>query len=287
MARSFRDRFYTPKVARAVTSPSAIVAAGAGAAIGLVATAPLALPVGIAAALVGGLIGYGGRVALAIPRAEEAPKIDPFAVREPWREAVLDAVRAKARFGEAVAKVPAGPLRDTLVSVGERLDAAVEECFKVAQQGQLVADARTSIDDKAVARDLRLLQGQIPQGVPPTPTQARTLEALQSQLGSAQRMDDLIASTRSQLELINARLDQSVTEAIELSVSNRTAGLAPLGGDVDQIVDDLTSLRQAMADVDGPSAAPAPPTAGPATDPAGDPTATTAPATEPATEPGP
>ena len=65
---SLRDRFFSPPVARALTSPSGILALGAGAAIGILATVGtggLAAPV--VGGVVGGIVGYGGRVALAIP----------------------------------------------------------------------------------------------------------------------------------------------------------------------------------------------------------------------------
>ncbi|NLV55466.1 MAG: hypothetical protein GXY13_07635, partial [Acidimicrobiales bacterium] len=53
-SRSFRDRFWSPPVARAVTAPGSILLAGAAAAVAVVATAPLALPVSIVAGVVAG-----------------------------------------------------------------------------------------------------------------------------------------------------------------------------------------------------------------------------------------
>ena len=55
MARlSLRDRFFTPQVARALTSPSGILSLGAGAAVGIVATAPVSVPLAVVGAVVGG-----------------------------------------------------------------------------------------------------------------------------------------------------------------------------------------------------------------------------------------
>ena len=59
-ALRFRDRFFTPPVAHAVTSPSGILAAGVGAAVGIVALGPIGALAGLAA--------YAVRVAVAIPR---------------------------------------------------------------------------------------------------------------------------------------------------------------------------------------------------------------------------
>ena len=84
-------------MAKALTSPSGILSLGAGAAVGIVATAPVSLPLAAVGAVVGGLVGLGARVALALPRGEPAAKIDPFAVGEPWRHAVIDAIKARTR----------------------------------------------------------------------------------------------------------------------------------------------------------------------------------------------
>jgi len=251
---SLRDRFFTPPVARALTSPTGILAAGAGAALGIVVTAPVSVPLAVVGGVIGGAVGLGARVAAAIPRGPKPERIDPFAVEEPWRHAVIDAIRARSRFTQAVDTFRAGPLRDNIASVGTRLQDAVDECWRVAQQGQLVADGRKSINDREVGSDLREAQtaqaAHTASGGPPNDTQARRIASLESQLATAQRLDDLMASTKDQLDLLNARLDEIVTRAIELSVSNQVSGVGSLGDDLGGIVEDLTTLRLAMEDVD-------------------------------------
>jgi hypothetical protein len=190
-------------------------------------------------------------VALAIPRPATDGGVDPFGVGEPWRHAVIDAQQARRRFTEAEGTFRAGPLRDRLGTIGDRLDDAVQECWRIAKQGQLLAEARKRIDDREVQWELQRIAEQLPSGTEASPTQARTIDSLRSQLATAERMDRLIASTRDELDLLNARLDESVTQAIELSVSNRSDRLDPLGADVDAIVEDLESLRLAMGTVDG------------------------------------
>lgn len=261
---SFRDRFFSPPVGRALTSPSAILALGAGAAIGVLATIATGGVAAIAGGLVGGVLGYGGRIAVAIPRKGSGPTIDPFGVDEPWRHAVRDAIRARTRFSEALTTFRSGPLRDTLHTLQDQLDRAVEEVWEVAKQGHVIAAARKRIDDREIQWELQRAASQIPAGGEASPTQARTVASLNAQLESGRRMDSLMASTYDELGLLNARLDESVTQAIELSVTNRSGGLAPVGSQVDDIVDQLSSLRQAMADVDGGAVQPAPPAAAPA-----------------------
>jgi hypothetical protein len=248
---SFRDRFFSPPVARALTSPSGIIALGAGAAIGILATIGTGgLLAPVFGGLLGGAIGYGGRVAIAIPRDGAPVNIDPFGVNEPWRHAVKDSLQARSRFTDAVRSFRAGPLRDALHETGARIDEAVDECWKVAQQGQLVSDARKRIDDREARWELQQAAAQIPPGGTASPTQARTIASLNAQLESAQRMDTLISSTYDELRLINARLDEAVTQAIELSVTNQ-GDLSPVSSDVEDIVDSLSALRTAMSSLGG------------------------------------
>jgi len=248
---SFRDRFFSPPVARAVTSPSGIIALGAGAAIGILATIGTGGLLGpVVGGLLGGALGYGGRVALAIPRNGATANIDPFGVNEPWRHAVKDSIQARSRYTDAIKGFRDGPLRDALRETGDRIDDAVNECWKVAQQGQLVSTARKRIDDRETLWELQQAAAQIPPGAAASPTQARTIASLNAQLASAQRMDALISSTYDELRLINARLDEAVTQAIELSVTNH-GDLSPVSSDVEDIVGSLTALRSAMTSLDG------------------------------------
>lgn len=249
-AQSFRDRFFTPKVARALTSPTGILAAGAGAAVGIVATAPVSIPLAAAGAVVGGIVGLGVRVAAAVPRKEVQPRIDPFAVPEPWRHSVIDALQAQVRFDQAVKSFRAGPLKETIVRIGSQIDTAVDQCWEVAQQGHLIAEARRRMSDREARTELARIEQAVGKGGQPNEVQARTIEALRSQVQTAERMDALLSGTNDRLDLLNARLDESVTRAIELSVSNRTSDAAALGDDVGRIVDDLENLRVAIEDLD-------------------------------------
>lgn len=250
---SFRDRFFTPPVARALTSPSGILALGAGAAIGILATIGTGGLLGpVVGGLLGGALGYGGRIALAIPRNAATATIDPFGVNEPWRHAVKDSIQARSRYTDAVRSFRDGPLRDALSETGSRIDDAVNECWRVAQQGQLVSTARKRIDEREIQWELQQAATQIPPGATATPTQARTIASLNAQLDTARRMDALISSTYDELRLINARLDEAVTQAIELSVTDH-GDLASVSSDVEDIVGSLTALRTAMTSLGDPA----------------------------------
>ncbi|MFN8019054.1 MAG: hypothetical protein U0P45_13160 [Acidimicrobiales bacterium] len=226
-----------------------------------IATGGAALAV-VAGGVLGGAIGYGGRVAAAIPR-NSTPQVDPFGVDEPWRHAVQDALQARSRYQEAVGSFRKGPLKETLVGIGDQLDDAVLQCWQVAKQGQHLTDGRKRIDDREVNWQLQQAAAQIPPGGAASPVQAQLVASLNAQLAAAARLDEQIRSTYDQLQLLNARLDETVTQAIELSATATAGSFDPVGQSMGDIVDDLTSLREAMTSLDAPEAPAAPPTAMP------------------------
>jgi hypothetical protein len=256
--RRFRDRFFTPPVARAMTSPGGILLAGAGAAAAIVAGAPIVVAAGVGAAA------WAARVAVAVPRNPTRERIDPFALSEPWRTFVREAQQARSAFDDAVRSTGEGPLRERLGQIGQRIADGVEESWRIARAGDALADARSRIDVGGISAQLSEIGGQLGPGgrpVPGSPT-AQTLEALGAQLDTARRMDSVITDTRDRLRLLDARLDEAVTRAIELSV--RAQGPADLGGlshDVDSLVGEMEALRQALDETDrpGPATATLPP----------------------------
>jgi hypothetical protein len=259
MARlSLRDRFFTPPVARAMTSPGGILLAGAGAAVGIVAGLP------IAAAAAVGAAAWAARVAFAVPRNPSERHIDPFTLQDPWRRFVSDALACRRQFDEAVAQAQSGPLRERLAEIADRVATGVSESWRIAVAGQAMADARSRIDVASIQREL--VELGVPPGTTPTPGSplAGTYEALQAQLGTAQRMDAVIVDTRDRLRLLDARLDEAVTRAIELSVRAQGAeDLGSLSKDVDALVGEMESLRQALDETDTPALPGTPATAPP------------------------
>lgn len=249
---SFRDRFWTPPVARAVTAPSSILLAGVAAAVGALVTFPLSLPVGVVAAAVAGSAAYGGRVLLAVPRRPGgAARPDPSAVAEPWRHFVGDALAARHRFDEAVRAMDAGPLRDQLGAIGGRLDDAVAEIWRIARQGDTLVGARRRIDLDGIRAELAQVEAQADQTWARGSRLQQTAEALRSQVASGERMERVIADAVDRLRLLDARLDESVTRAIELSTGASTGrGTGSLGGEVDGIVAEMEALRLALDEAD-------------------------------------
>jgi hypothetical protein len=246
---SLRDRFFTPPVARAVTSPLGILALGAGASIGILAGG------GAIGAVVLGLLGWAGRVVAAIPRAPADARIDPFTLAEPWRHFVTDALQARTRFHESVASARPGPLQDRLREIESRVEEGVQEVWRIARRGHDLVDARRRVDPDAVRRDIAATEANASQPWAAGSTMARTMESLKAQLATVERLERVIGDADSRLRLLNARLDEAATRTIELSVqANDVADLGGLGDDVDQMVQDMEALRQAIEETGGGAA---------------------------------
>lgn len=243
---TFRDRFYTPPVAHAITSPLGIVAAGAGLAVGIAAGLPIVVAVGI------GGIAYAVRVAAAIPKGRRKEQMNPFSLQDPWRTFVWEARKAQRQFGDAVAQIADGPLHEHLSDVADRIETGVDECWRVAQAGQALANARSLIDVGAITKEL----GGLPaEGSLANAAVSQTAQALQSQLQTAKRMDEVIASTRDRLRLLDARLGELVSRVLELSVRPQNIeGLSALDQDVNAIVGEMEALRQALDETDNADA---------------------------------
>lgn len=243
---SFRDRFLTPGVARAMTAPGSILLAGAGASIAIASGLPL---------LVAPLVGVGAwaaRVLAAVPRNAKVDRIDPFDVPEPWRSAVVEALKAQVRFDQAVQTTEAGPIRTRLESIGARIDDGIREVHRIAHRGTQLTAARRAVDAEAAAAELASVQRDAGESWAAGSKLERTAEALQAQIDTAARLDELIDDARGQLRVLDARLDESVARAIELSVQLDDAeGLRSVDADVDHLVTEMEALRQALEETSG------------------------------------
>jgi hypothetical protein len=261
MPLAFRDRFFTPQVARAITSPSGILLAGAGAAAAIVTG------IGIPVAAVVGVAAWAARVAVAIPRGEaRSDHVDAYRVGDPWRKFVLDAQQAQRRFGETIGRCRPGPVRERLQSIGDRVADAVTECWRIARQGDQLDAALRALDVGSVQAELaqvqderRRVQGNAAADAP----LYRTQQAVEAQLASAQRLQAVAADARNRLRLLNAQLDEAVARSVEISLqAGDVSQLGSLTDDVENVVGELESLRSALEET---SASPEVPSGTPGT----------------------
>jgi hypothetical protein len=71
-----------------------------------------------------------------------------------------------------------------------------------------------------------------------------------------ERIAHVAAEARDRLQLLDARLDESVARAVELALSAESTGdLGGLGSDIDAVVGDMEALRQALEETQRPSPA--------------------------------
>jgi len=235
-------------------SPLGLAAGGGAAAVAVLAGLPVAAAAGI------GVAAWATRVAVAIPRRQRRPDIDPFTVGEPWRGYVLDARRARRRYDEALGSVPPGPLRDRLGEVGSRIDDATGEVWNISRAGHGLSGARRHIDTAALRRQLEALEAPGPPSEPdplssplePSPRE-ETAASLRSQLDSAARLDEAISRTERQLEALTARLGEVVTRAVEVSAQpGSDVAVTTLGQDLTSLVDQMEALRLALGETGPP-----------------------------------
>jgi hypothetical protein len=195
-------------------------------------------------AALAGVAAWVARVALAVTVArrvrELAPRIDPFALREPWRFFVANAVSARKRFNEAVSTADDGPLRERLLEVESQLQQAVSVTWTLAQRGQQLTDARRRIDLAAIERTLENVADGDPRRA-----------AAVAQRDSHTRLLEREGEARDQLEILDARYGETIVRAAELAT--RAGGQLELDALVDEVndmVDGLDSLRLALDEVD-------------------------------------
>lgn len=246
---------------RAATSPLSGLAAVGGGALGflisggfigaiLLAVLAVLIRVGLARFAAGGNAVGAGRAA----------RIDPFAVKEPWRRPVQDALSARNRFSAALEDVRPGPLLERLEDLSQRVGDGVEEVWRAAKQGQQLAEARRRVPTTSTEARLAQTKADVAAlGADVLQADARdalerTADALRAQLESAHRLDKTIDDARARLRLQNARLDESVARAVELTVhAGSDEQLAGVAGEIELVVTDLEALRRGLEELGGPT----------------------------------
>ncbi|MFZ4668827.1 MAG: hypothetical protein ACOYML_05975 [Microthrixaceae bacterium] len=238
---SFRDRFLTPKVANAMTSPSAIVAVGAGAAVAI------AVGLGPIGAVAIGAGAWAARVLAAVPRNRSVATVNPRQLQEPWRQSLAGVHAARRRFDEAMTGLRAGPLRERLNELGSRLDVAVAEAGRVAAAGNALQHGRRRIDTNSLQQELAQARA-----MPPSPGNDQVIAALEAQFASATRLDTTIQTTWNRLRVLDARIDESVTRTVELAATQQEGDeLGGLDTEINSIVGEMEALRQAIEETGG------------------------------------
>lgn len=169
------------------------------------------------------------------------PRIDPFALREPWRFFVRDALSARSRFAEAIEVLESGPLKDRLHTVGGEVDDGVASVWEIAQRGQQLTDTRRAIDTDDLDRALETLEADDPR-----------YRSARSQRESHDRIATREAETRERLEVLDAQLDEAVVRVAELATRTDDNAVNEVAEQIHTVVSDLDSLRIALDEL-GPT----------------------------------
>jgi hypothetical protein len=250
-----------PSVVRAAVSPSAVIVTAAGAGIGLLAdphTAILAVILGA-----GAWLGRMGVAVFRVRRKRGLPvvTIDPWAVPEPWRQYVRQALGARQRFDQMLTSWPAGPLRDRLTGIQPQLWRATEEVWSIARRGAVLGGttpgpvvtgaARPSIVQ--LSKELRSIQGERQRvaGSDRENSLARSEEAIAAQLRAAHRSEAAREEVLDRLRLLTAQLDEAVTQLLELGLEQVSGGMAEgsadvVAGSVDALVEEIAALHEGL-----------------------------------------
>jgi hypothetical protein len=248
------DNNRLPSVARAAASPSAIVLAGAGVAVGWAAE-------GAALAVVLGAVGYGARVGWAAIRRRSAlrkraerrlARIDPWSVPEPWRGYTARALDARKRYHQLASDCPPGTVADYLAGAAVKVDGAVEEEWALARSGASLTGPSGRADQLAQELDQVHVALSRAGGADQARLESREA-ALASELRSLRQMESVSADLSARLAGLSAQLEGVVASSGQL-----VAGAGVAGADLSSLTSELASLSKALDEARGIMAA-APP----------------------------
>jgi hypothetical protein len=244
------------RLARAAISPSGAVLTGAGVAIGV-------LDHSVVVAVVLGVVGWGLRMSVAALRASLARHplrtvtIDPWAVSEPWRDYVRQALAAEGRFDHVAATAASGPTQERLASLLPQVRHATEEIWALAQQGAALSTRPGSTSTESLSNEMRQVQAERARsaaGADRVASLARREEALAAQIHARRRAESAAASAADRLGILTARLDEAVTTLIEAVVAGRgVEETERVAGSVASLADEIESLRQGLLEAGGPT----------------------------------
>jgi hypothetical protein len=224
----FRDRFYTPKTARAILSWRILLGIGVAAAAILLGVNPV---FGIAF----GVVTYGASVGASMPRNQRV-RIDPFTGQEPWRQFVQGAQGSAIKLQQTIDTAGDGPVKDRMQSVRDRLEHGLDETWQIARRGHEIDQAVHRLDPTALRSKLDTLLQQDDADA--------AIASVESQLASVDRLKEQSTRTSNRLRLTQTRLDELVARAAEVSIG--AGDTDAYEHDVEDLVVELEGLRLAV-----------------------------------------
>ena len=252
-------------LARGATAPSGLVLAGGGVLAGELAHLRVEASVGI------GLGVWLVRLVAAALRRERRSvrtvSIDPWAVPEPWRSLVQEAVGSRERFDHIVSDWPPGPMKERLSSACGAVSNATEEVWRIARLGASLGPSGPAATGDALSARLRALQESrgadriTPRGGRPGPGSAPAAgtdaeeESLAAQLQAVRRRDAASQEVLDRVRMLVAQLTVAVADLAGLALGHPDPGdlRGPAGagsGPLDAIAALLVELERLRKAVD-------------------------------------
>lgn len=201
------------------------------------------------------------RDAKARPRPAE---LDPWSVPDPWRQLVHQAAAAQTRFDQALRDWPAGPIRDRLEGLRSHFYADVAAVGAIAKKGAAMLGWTGAYHDTSrptadrLRQDLAEVQTQRRRlaGAPSgrEAELAREEAAIAAQLRSVNQAESAANEVHTQLRLIVARIDETVTTMLILG-TDTTAYSEPdaVAAALTSLNDELMALQAGLDDARAPS----------------------------------
>ena len=234
-------------VARAAASPSAIVLAGAGVAVGEIAH------LGLAVTIVLGAVSYAARLAWAALRPRraryraarrrlQATRVDPWSVPEPWRGFARRALDARKQLSDLAGGCRPGPVADQLQEAASKSARSVQDLWQLARSGATLSGPVGRTDK--VAQKLQAVQASLAGAEGSRQPELRAQEAaLASELRSSRRLDEVASQMADRLAGLCSQLEGLVATAGQLALNTGRAGT-----ELDDLSLQLSTLNDALAD---------------------------------------
>ncbi|MGH2686713.1 MAG: hypothetical protein ACRDJP_14710 [Actinomycetota bacterium] len=175
-------------------------------------------------------------------RRESQPSADPVdltQLRPRWRATVDEAVAARSRFRSLVESARAGPMAERLTVLAASIDEGVLATYRTARRAQAAEDALIEMNPEAVNDALKAARRREADA---------EIDLLMAQHASVNRLLNSVDDAEEQLRMLDLRLDAAVARAAELVL--RPSDTAAAEREIDGMVSELESLRQAMESLD-------------------------------------
>ena len=186
-------------------------------------------------------------------RRRSQPPIDPFAHVDPalvparFRNHVSDALANRARYERVVASMQAGPIQDRMMANQARVDAGVEAIWATVCRVRDIEQTVAALDPDRISDQLKSARRQAQAAGRETD---ELVDVLMARFASTQQLLNAIDDVDDRLTLLDARLGAAVASAAELQLlagASASASIDTLDGQLADVVNDLTALRDAMS----------------------------------------